>query len=193
MENLIKIGCPVCGSVLSVQPQPGIESKSVTCPVCKTRSAFTKFKKISTSGEQTEYPDHDDHTQYGNDEDTEGPNAGVNWTLGKFSVPSLNISYQLKPGKNIIGRKATGSSAQCQIPCPSKRMSREHLIIEIKKIPGKGFVHYASLYKEHVNATFVGDNQLEYRDCLVLKDKDVIKLPDVEGRFIIPDEEGTEF
>lgn len=193
MENLIKIWCPICGSVLSVQPQPGIESKSVTCPVCKNRSAFTQFKKIYTNDEQTEYPDQDDHTRYENGENTEGPSNGVNWTLGKITVPSLNISYQLKPGKNVIGRKATGSSAQCQIPCPSKRMSREHLIIEIKKVPGKGFVHYASLYKEQVNATFVGKNQLEYGDCIVLKDKDVIKLPDIEVRFIIPDEEGTEF
>lgn len=193
METLIKIGCPVCGSVLSVQPQPGIESKNVTCPVCKTRSPYTKFKKIISSDEHTEYPDLDGHSQNGDGEGTEGPNVGVNWTLGKFTVPSLNISYQLKPGKNIIGRKATGSSAQCQIPCPSKRMSREHLIIEIRKVPGKGFVHYASLYKEHVNATFVGKNQLEYGDCFVLNDKDIIKLPDVEGRFIIPDEEGTEF
>lgn len=193
MENLIKIGCPVCGSVLSVQSQPGIESKSVTCPVCKTRSPFSKFKKISTGDEQTEYPDQDDHTQYGSEECTEGPASGVNWTLGQISVPSLNMSYQLKPGKNVIGRKATGSSAQCQIPCPSKRMSREHLVIEIKKVSGKGFVHYASLYKEHVNATFIGKNQLEYGDCVVLNDKDVIRLPDVEVRFTIPDEEGTEF
>lgn len=192
MENLIKIGCPICGSVLSVQSQPGIESKSVTCPVCTNRSPFIKFKKIASYDEHTEYPDHDDHTQYGNNEDTEGPIAGVNWTLGKFYIPSQNISYQLKPGKNIIGRKANGSSAQFQITCPSKRMSREHLIIEIKKVPGKGFVHYASLYKEQVNATFIGNNQLEYGDCLVLNDKDIIKLPDVECRFIIPDEDGTE-
>ena len=71
-------------------------------------------------------------------------------------------------------------------------MSREHLVIEIKKIPGKGFVHCASLYKEKVNPTFIGQNKLEYGDCVILHHRDLIRLPDVEARFEIPDNEATD-
>lgn len=189
MTDILKIGCPVCGSVLSVQRQAGIESKNVTCPVCKQKSPFAAFKKIAGREEPTEYPEQEG-TDY--EEDTQ-MDKGLNFTLGKLIIPSLNLSFQLKPGKNVVGRKAEGSSALCQIPCISKRMSRKHLVIEVKKVPGKGFVHLASLYKEHVNATFVGQNKLEYGDSVVLHHRDLIKLPDMEARFEIPDDEDTDF
>lgn len=196
MADIIKIGCPVCGSVLSVQNQPGIEAKNVTCPVCKTKSPFSTFKRIVDKEENTEYPGKE-RTSYGdgynNGEETIPYGVALNFTLGKLVIPSLNLSFQLKPGRNIIGCKAATSSALFQIPCPSRRMSREHLVIEIKKIQGKGFVHYVSLYKERVNATFIGNNRLEYGDCVVLNHGDVIKLPDVDVCFEIPDEEATNF
>lgn len=190
MENVIKIVCPVCGSVLTVKSQPDIESKYVTCPVCKTRSPFSNFKKIST---KNGHANEGEPTKYFNGSLPEDSGTSVNQTLGRFLVPSLSISFDLKEGKNIIGRMATGSSAQCQIPCSTKRLSREHLIIEAKKVPDKGFVHYASLYKDHVNATFVGDNRLKFGQSVILNNNDLIRLPDVEGRFIIPEEESTIF
>lgn len=190
MNEIIKIGCPICGSVLSVQNQLGIESKSVTCPVCKNRSPFSAFKRIVTQKEYTDYPG-DGASSYHSENTTVEDN--INYTLGKLCIPALKLSFQLKPGKNIIGRKASASSATIQIPCETKRMSREHLVIEIKKVPGKGFVHYASLYKEKVNSTFIGKNKLEFGDCVILNHRDIIGLPDVEARFEIPDEEGTDF
>lgn len=182
MDDIIKIKCPYCGSVLSVKNQAGIESKSVTCPICKQKSPFKDFKKVVDKN-------NDESTQYGIDF---GP--GLNYTLGKLKVMPSGPSYQLEPGKNVIGRRATKSSADFQIPVEgSKRLSREHLVIEIKKVQGKGFVHYASLCKEKANRTFIGSEQLEYGDCVVLNNGDIIKLPDVNIKFEIPDEEGTEF
>ncbi len=182
MDEIIKIGCPVCGAVLTVKYQPGIESLKVTCPICKTNSQFKEYKRI------VDKPNEDDGcTQLGFN-----PNETNNLTLGKLSVVGLQLSYQLMPGENIIGRQASGSSAHFQIPCPSKRMSREHIIIEVLKVPGKGYVHYARLIKERVNPTYIGKSLLEYGDTVVLNDKDIIKLPDVDVRFEIPDEEGTE-
>ncbi|MCD8294508.1 MAG: FHA domain-containing protein [Clostridia bacterium] len=191
MDDIIKLGCPVCGTVLSVRNQNGIESKSVTCPVCKTKSPFRSFKRISNGygDEPTEYP------QEGNDPnaDQTAINDGVNYILGRISVPAVSLSFQLRLGKNVIGRKGEASSAGCQIPCTNKRMSREHLVIEVKKVPGKGFVHYASLFKEKVNATYVNNHLLEYGDKIVLKNHDVIKLPDVVVHFEIPDRDETDF
>lgn len=200
MDDIIKIKCPYCGAVLSVKNQAGIESKSVTCPICKQKSPFKDFKKIldkhKDDGEHTQYPGDEEKTSYQNSSSDPGTDvgSGLNFTLGKLRVMPSGPSFQLKPGKNIIGRRATQSSADFQILMEgSKRLSREHLVIEIKKVQGKGFVHYASLCKQKTNKTFIGNEQLEYGDCVVLNHGDIIKLPDVNVKFEIPDEEGTDF
>lgn len=196
MEDIIKIKCPYCGAVLSVKNQAGIESKSVTCPICKQKSPFNDFRKVvdKVNDERTQYPREDEKTSYQTSDPPTATGQGLNFTLGRLASASLKRPFQLKPGKNIIGRQASKSIADCQIPTdPSKRMSREHLIIDVKKVPGKGFVHYASLYKEKENKTFINKVELEYGDCMVLNHGDIIKLPDADVKFEIPDEEGTDF
>ncbi len=193
MEDVIKIGCPNCGAVLAVKNMPGIENKSVTCPICKKTSPFTSYKLKTAAADEEE-----DHTRYAGESDSNGtasaPSAGTgeNFTLGKLNVLGTSLSFQLLTGRNVIGRKAEGSRANMQIPCLNRRMSREHLVVEVKKIQGAGFVHYVSLNKEQVNPTFIDGNPLEYGDKIVLKDGDIIKLPDTEIRFEIPDGEKTE-
>lgn len=195
MNDIIKIKCPYCGAVLSVKNQTGIESKSVTCPICKQKSPFKSFKEVvdKNNDESTQYPSDDEKTSYQTSSDPRTEiGGGLNFNLGILSVLPSGPSFQLKVGKNIIGRRATQSSADFQIPTDgSKRLSREHLVIEVKKVPGKGFVHYASLCKQRTNATYIGNEQLEYGDCIVLSHGEIIKLPDVNVKFEIPDEEGT--
>ena len=197
MNEIIKIKCPYCGAVLSVKDQAGIESKSVTCPICKQKSPFMDFKKVveQTCDERTQYPRDEEKTSYRNSSDPGTDiGTGLNFALGKLMVMPSGPSFQLQLGKNVIGRRAKQSTADFQIPMgESKRLSREHLVIEIKKVQGKGFVHYASIYKQKVNITYVGSVQLEYGDCIVLNHGDIIKLPDVNVKFEIPDEEGTKF
>lgn len=204
MNNVIKIKCPYCSSVLSVKCVPGMESKSVTCPICKKKTPFLNYRKVVEYGvdEPTQYPDDYGTSQNQNDEKTvfqESSESGTqlnssyNLTLGRLKVLPSGVSFQLRPGRNVVGRKATQSTADFQIPIEgSKRLSREHLVIEVKKMPGKGFVHYASLYKERSNNTFIGNEQLEYGDCVVLNTGDIIKLPDVNVKFEICDSEETE-
>ena len=196
MDDIIKIKCPYCGSVLSVKNQIGIESKSVTCPICKQKSSFMDFKKVidQSNDESTQYPGDDEKTSYKTSSDPKTEiGSGLNFTMGRLKVLPSGPSFQLQPGKNIIGRRATHSSADFQIPTEgSKRLSREHLVIEIKKVQGKGFVHYASLCKQKVNRTLIGNEPLEFGDCIVLNDGDIIKLPDVNVKFEIPDDEATE-
>ncbi|MCH5311611.1 MAG: FHA domain-containing protein [Prevotella sp.] len=193
MDEIIQIKCPFDGAVLSVKNQLGIESKHVTCPICKHKYPFTQFKRViqslSNDDPDTEYPD-DEHTSY-RGEETELDQ--VNFTLGKLKLLGTGISYQLKPGRNVIGRKGTKSIANFQIDIAEKRtMSREHVVIDVKKVPLKGFVHYISLFKERVNKTYIGNNLLLYGDCIVLNHGDIIKLPDASLQFEIPDDEATE-
>lgn len=174
MADTIKIGCPQCGSVLLVNPVPGIETKTVTCPICKTKNTFTAYRKII---------DQEDPTLI---------NSGTNYTIGTLQDPATGRTYQLRPGRNVIGRQAPTSKADIQLPCQTKRMSREHIVIDVKKIPGTGYRHCAALYKEHVNQTAVNRATLEYGDSIVLNTHDTIHLPDYDLTFHIPDEDETE-
>lgn len=200
MDEIIQIKCPFDGAILSVKNQPDIETKNVTCPVCKHKYPFTQYKRVvptvNNEDPDTEYPNNEEHTSYAYDDRTEkGTELGKkNLTLGKVKLLSSSISFQLKPGRNVIGRKATKSTADFQIDTGEQRtMSREHIVIEVKKVPAKGFVHYVSLFKEKVNKTYIGKEQIYYGDCIVLNHGDIIELPDASLEFEIPDEEGTEF
>ena len=172
--------------------QPGIENRFVTCPVCKEKHPFKAYKVVAgTTQEETEYPGGGGHVS-GNEETEIG--KGENFTLGELRMENSGLPlYRLKVGRNIVGRKSPSSSADFQIPSSGeKRMSREHLVVEVKKVPGKGFVHYVSLYKEKVNATMINGVRLEYGDCVVLKDGDRLTLPEATLVFEIPDEEKTD-
>lgn len=191
----IKIKCPCCGAILAVKSQSGLEDKNITCPVCKENNPFKLFKSIITSNnksdeEPTQYPPHAGDRVPGKDETK--VNLRINNLLGRLVLYGARQIYHLHVGKNVVGRKAAASTADIQLLTgENKRMSREHLIIEVKKIPNKGLVHYASLYKQKVNATFINGDRLEYGDCIILKHGDKLELPDVTLRFEIPDEDGT--
>ena len=178
-KKTLKLRCPNDGSVLVVLNQPGIERAFVKCPVCKKRMPFRRFDII------------EDGAQAGPNDDAETQIATTEMVcyhrLAVLNDPSTGESYKLKKGKNIIGRKSTDSSADIQLPCgDSKRMSREHLIIQVEGNSMDGYTFYASLYKAKVNATYVGDAQVEYGDSIILNDGDVIKLPDKTIVFNVP-------
>lgn len=189
MADIVTIKCPKCGAVIKVKNVPGIESKSVKCPSCKEINPFIKFKRpsdISYENSGGEEPTH-----YGNEEPTM-PNLNVNTVLGVLTLPSGKM-VELKVGRNVIGRAATTSQATIQLPTDPahKRLSREHIVIEVVKDSTMGYVHYASLYKKEVNTTKINSAVLEYGDKIKLADGDKIYLPDMVLTFELPDEEKT--
>lgn len=195
MDEIIKIKCPFDGAILSVKNQPGIETKNVTCPICKNKYPFTQFKRVTakpySEDPGTEYPEGAGQPNYSEEKTEIGQQP--NFTLGKVTVAGVGSTCQLRPGRNVIGRKAQKSTADFQIDTAGSRsMSREHIVIDVKKVPLKGFVHYVSLYKEKVNKTSIGNEPLLYGDCIVLNHGDIIKLPDATLKFEIPDGEETD-
>lgn len=196
--EFLRIKCPACGAVLQVLNQPDIESKSATCTVCKTRNLIKNYKKVVAQQEEhTEYPHgggSEERTRYQtNYEDSVTETGkGLNVIIGQLRVLPNGPSFQLQVGRWIIGRKTVNPPhADFGIPTDNKRMSRQHLVIEVKKILGKGYVHYASLFKAEVNATFIGQSKMAFGDCVVLRHGDIIQLPDKQLRFYLPDDEGT--
>ena len=185
METL-DVKCPWCSAILRIKSAPGMEGKNITCPNCKHISPFTQFKTVVPKEEEnvTCFP--------GGIGNVPTPTK-ENLIIGRLIIPLSGDSYQLLPGKNIIGRKASASVANFQIETgDNKRMSREHLIIEVKRVPSIGFTHLVSLYKERVNKTFINSTELLWGDTLILQNGDILKLPDVDIRFELPDEEATQ-
>lgn len=193
MNELIKIRCPFCSSTLSVAPVPGIESKSVTCPVCKRKSPFTDFKQFESQEKPTSYEGAGISRNNIITEQKEKNNVGNNM-VGQLCMLKSGATFPLKPGRNVVGRKATSSKATIQIPSgENKRISREHLIINANPMAGQGYMYTVSLFKDHVNPTLINGTELQPGEEMPLKHGTRIDLPDLPLRFEIIDEEGTEF
>lgn len=187
--------CPCCSMILKIKMVDNITSMKLVCPTCKESILFSQFIPLGdnansreTTTEKTEYRSvykrdrlEKDGLNYSDRE-----NKDRHTTLGKIVLlgdyvekNEIKKEFILNVGKNIIGRKSTSSTATIQIENESLRLSREHLVIDVKKTELSIYRYIATLYKENVNATFVNDEKLEYGDKILLKSGDVIKLPDV--------------
>ena len=125
--------------------------------------------------------------QYAQPQQPQYAQPTANVRVGLLKVVQAGHRLQLNPGQNIVGRKVQNPPhADIEIDAPTNRMSRQHLIIDVRMEPGKGYVHYVSLYKELVNATSVDNTPLNYGDRVVLESGSIIHLPDVDLRFEIP-------
>lgn len=209
MEDVIRIQCPSCSTVINLKNGQGYEKMSLTCPICKRRHPFTSYKKLGlrtnpTGWQQPQQPQpniqsrpvasniqsrpvvrqREDSTQLGS----------YNSSIGKLILLPMGITYQLKEGFNTIGRKSGTSKAGFQIDTGGRRgMSREHVAVEVVKEKFKGYVHYISLCKESVNPTTINGQKLKYGvDRMILNHRDIIRLPDAELRFELPDDDETQ-
>lgn len=189
MANTINIKCPFCNTVMKVASQPGIENMKVECPVCHRKEPFTSYKQVVLK-QNLPNADSDTTTSL-----NPGGAGAQNNRPGSLTLLSTGETFDLREGVNIIGRKASVTQATIQIPTGnSLKMSREHLVINVKNIPGKGFVHYVSLAKERVNPTFLGTERIEYGDSLILTNGLTLRLPDATLVFKIDtDNERTTF
>ena len=151
--ELIKIKCPECGAVLTVQYTYGIEQKSVKCPVCKQLKKFVEYKPYQT-------PPKEDKTEYEVSESM--PGELVDMTSG--------ASYNLSLGKNTIGRKATTSQATVQIETSDRYMSRVHAEIRFD-----GRFHFFRVLTEK-NPTLVNGQVVRKDEELILQGGETITM-----------------
>lgn len=193
MDELIKIRCPYCSASLSVKRIPDIEKKSVTCPVCKRKSPFLDFKQTIHKDDPTDYDGNGHGQGCSSDPNTSGIDEAENNIIGHICVLRTGSIFPLKQGRNVIGRKADSSKATIQIPTgDNRRISREHLVVNVKRVLGQGFVHTVSLFKENVNKTFINGSQLQPGEEFPLKHGCRIGLPDLMLRFELSNGEDTE-
>ena len=196
MSGLIEIKCPFCGAGARIQKKQDMEKKSYSCSNCKRKYPFEDWKKAAAKSfvglpKTSQTNTHNNVVDKCNDGRT--CYGAINVAIGKLKLAGTDISYQLKLGANEIGRKSNKSIVDFAIDTGESRiMSRKHLLIEVVKEPLRGYVHYVSLCKENVNPTTVNGRVLCFGiDRVVLNDGAVIKLPDAELLFEIPDDDVT--
>ena len=192
MQDIIKIRCPFCSAVMAVKNKPGLEKLNVPCPVCKKSTPFVQYQVLGENPFQSNQNNDDcTHGLFNEDETQIGGKKTTQIGLLRQTAPQKRI-FQLKPGINVVGRASSMSSATISIDTgESRRMSREHLAIEVKTVPGQGYVYYARLCKEKVNRTLINNKPLDYADCVLLENNTIISLPVATFCFEIPDPEST--
>ncbi|MDH6356464.1 FHA domain-containing protein [Parabacteroides sp. PF5-9] len=165
---MISIKCPHCHVGLKVDERklpPNISS--FKCPKCK------EAIPISLLYNQTE-----------DDNDTIVITSRKLFTAGKITVSSdentPEQTFKLFEGINIIGRKSQASKATIGVITTDKSMSREHIIIEVKKETKENYKHYLS-DNNSKNHTLYNGNYLENGEVVVLNDNDEIII----GRTIL--------
>lgn len=192
MDQFIQIKCPFCGGVLKIKQIPNLEKASITCPICQKKAPFTDCQKVvNKASEETEIPAGFKKSHSNNEATQIG--GFVNTSIGCI-VEKSGKRWPLHPGVNTIGRKLQADPQQVEIPISDytgeRKMSRNHAKIEVIRLANGSAKHV--LYNwQNKNLTYVGGDPIESGDRIVLHNGMVIKLANVDVRFMIEDSEST--
>ncbi len=185
--EVVRIKCPQCGAILKLGLIPDLEHKKVMCSKCNFKGMVAEFQRME---ENKPAPVPDPNLKP--DRGTVINSATKMPLVGKLR-DEAGMEYPLQFGLNTVGRNATTSSARIRIHDQSGRMSRNHLVIEVKMpvqesnlskqtvtvavsdIPP--VIHTVRLAKQQVNKTYLNDMLMAFGFEYNLKNGDRIKLP----------------
>lgn len=169
-EEKIRVKCPVCSGILKVKYSSGLESKSLKCPICGSVSKFANYQRLSQVMPQSDETDY----RRGDERIADSPGILIDAVSGK--------KYQLAMGSNMVGRKATTSSAHIQIETDDLYMSRNHAEIQVKKSDTGRYLYYFQNARNK-NASYVNGQLVKDGDCLILEGGETIRMGHTEFRF----------
>ena len=189
-----RIKCPSCGVLLDVRNSQNEAVKMITCPQCKTQlrvmfsqqhaatpQSFGEPQYVSNSDGETQYVNRDNgatryvgrHSSASQSDETLLAGKKEEVTPGYLLYGGQK--YPLEFDNNVIGRKATTSQATVQIATDDRYMSRQHLTIQVFKVPTGNVRVVASNY-HNKNASYVNGQLLNEGDQLVLTEGSIIKM-----------------
>ncbi|GBU07013.1 hypothetical protein AwDysgo_03440 [Bacteroidales bacterium] len=173
---MISIRCPNCAIGLKVdESKLPSHLESFNCPKCKKPIPVSLLSSSDSSVQ--------------NDPDTVLLSAAsMPQKTGRLLVldgaTSQAQTINLREGINIIGRQTATSDNPTAINTSDKLMSREHLLIEIKKDGKDNFIHQLSDNKSK-NKTLYKGTYLDSEEVVVLQDGDQIQIGQTALRFNI--------
>ena len=177
-----RIICPRCRAVLDVKNSQNETVKQITCPSCKT-PLQVKF--------QPQQEPIEAKTFYAPPKQPVADNGATQLVGGSFGATQLvippqkedskallqygGVSYSLKEGQNIIGRKASTSAATIQIETADRYMSRQHCCIIVTTLPDGKKKAVLSNY-QNKNQTTIDGQSIETGDAIRLTDGNSITM-----------------
>ena len=190
MEGIktIEIKCPFCKQPVSIMVLTDVESMKKTCPHCQKTITIRFNKKdvrmdSSQTRQQSSGGSSDGERQAEkNSDETELGNVLIN--SGKPFLVIGNQRFQLKEGRNTVGRRSDDSTATLQIPTDDLYMSRVNAIIEISKVTGNKWYVTVSSCNER-NLVKVNQRTLKMGERLVLQPSYVIRLGHTDVGFTL--------
>lgn len=175
----IFIVCPECHQQLSFNEVPGYQNMVVECPKCH----FKANASVYQSGANAR------GAQGADDMPTQlviPPKSTSD--IGQIRVKSTNEIQWLKPGSNVIGRRAQTGTADIKIST-DMYMSRRHLQIDVVK-KGTGYEHHLVEINSK-NIVKLNGKPINRGDVLILKFGDQLTLGTTDIIFESNDEEAT--
>lgn len=164
-QNVIKVKCPHCGAIITIQNATGVADKMLKCPNCNYRD------KVSVFIAEINKP---------MDDDTEACITASEDCIGSLKVGDK--LYPLAEGKNTIGRKSVSSVADVQLDVEDRRMSRMHICITVvKKTNG---VQHRIENLTMQGKVIINGNTMKAGEVVILQFGDVIRLGETDIQFV---------
>ena len=176
-----RIKCPKCGVVLEVKNSKNEEVKQITCPSCKT-ILQVKFQPQQEPIEaKTFYAPSKQSADNGATQLVGGSFGATQLVMppkketSKASLQYGGVSYSLEEVQNIVGRKASTSTATVQIDTADRYMSRQHCRITVTTLPDGTKKAVLSNY-QNKNQTTVDGQSIDIGDEIRLTDGNSITM-----------------
>ena len=173
------IVCPECNQQLSFNEIPDWREKIVECPKCRFKAKASVY--LLGAGSRGAVGADDMPTQL-----VMPPASSMD--VGQIRVKSTNEVQWLKPGQNIIGRRAKTGTADIKIST-DMYMSRQHVRIDVVK-KGNGYEHRLVEINSK-NIVKLNGKPINRGDILVIKFGDVLTLGTTDIVLESNDDEAT--
>ena len=175
-----RIICPKCKAILDVKNSKNETLKLITCPSCKS-TLQVKFAP------QQEPLDAETYYAPPQPKQNDGATQLAGGLVGATQLftpqqetckPRLvfdDVSYPLKEGQNIVGRKGNTSNATVQIASADRYMSRQHCSITVTTLPDGAKKAVLGNYMNK-NLTSINGQPIETGDSIRLTDGNSITM-----------------
>ena len=178
-----RVKCPQCNVVLDVKNSKNEEVKQISCPSCNTllQIRFAPQQKPVEAHTFLERPQNDSHPDSGETLLAAGASGTTELVESDPQARSHaellfgGVSYLLKEGQNIVGRKGDTSKATVQIDTADRYMSRQHIAIEVTKMP-EGTLKAVLGNYQNKNQTSVDGQPVNGGDAIRLTDGNAITM-----------------
>lgn len=185
-----RVKCPQCNVVLDVKNSENEEVKQISCPSCNTllQIRFASQQKPIEAHTFLEAPQNDSSSDSGETLLAAGASGATELVKSDSQAHSHAellfdaISYPLKEGQNIVGRKGNTSKATVQIDTADRYMSRQHIAIEVTKMP-EGILKAVLSNYQNKNQTSVDGQPINGGDAIRLTDGNAITMGHTKVTF----------